>query len=161
MMFWRNSLKEKCIWTLSSQAIVRKGSWHQNEVPWEGAIFSRFSHLKVSTSKSWGFYSCLQLLGLSLQLDLLQNKSCLRHGYQVRHLWHGTCVGPHLRSVLSKRDQAHLVKSLGGIYQRRRLPMRIAEPQWWVTYTAQMRTLLGDATLAFPAFGRKEFIWHN
>lgn len=43
----------------------------------EGLNFSRFSHLKVSAAKHWGVCSskCLQLLGISIQLDLLQNKS--------------------------------------------------------------------------------------
>lgn len=61
---------------LCSQAAVREASWCKDEGLWEGLIFSRFSHLKVSAAKGWGFYStkCLKLLGFSKQLDLLQNK---------------------------------------------------------------------------------------
>lgn len=63
------------------EALIRqlseKAHWCWDEVLWEGLIFSRFSHLKVSAAKHWSFCSikCLQWLGFSVQMDLLQNKS--------------------------------------------------------------------------------------
>lgn len=72
MMLGRNILKEQC----------QSGSCQKRLVGLEmgalgGATSSRLSHLNASATKSFGFYSseCLPLLGLSIQLALLQNKT--------------------------------------------------------------------------------------
>lgn len=75
LMFWR---KNTFVWGVSSQVgIWEKAHKRGGEAPERGPIFNRFSHLEVSATKRWGFYSveCMQLLGFSMQLDLLQNKS--------------------------------------------------------------------------------------
>lgn len=53
------------------------GVWekaHCREMPREGSIVPKFSHLKVSATNVADSTEGLQLLGLSTQLDLLQNK---------------------------------------------------------------------------------------
>lgn len=109
------------------------------------------------SNKRWGFYSidCLQLLGLSIQLDLFQNRSWPETWLpsQTAVGW-DVCVASSEVNIEQTRSSTSR-KKLVDIYQRRKLPMRRAEPQWWVACSAQMRDIPQQDCPCFPGIWKE------